>query len=73
MEVEVRVAGIPAIARVGSVYRAGDGWHEPRTIEFNYVLLDRRGRRARWLDHKLENWRVAENVDEQIMGVLGDD
>jgi hypothetical protein len=69
-DVEVTVAGIPAIARVRSYHRDGDGWGEPRTVEIYYTLLDRKGYRARWLDGKVTA-KVDDAICEQIMGVLG--
>jgi len=69
-DVEVTVAGIPAIARVGSIYRDGNGWDEPRTVEINFVLLDRRGRRAEWLDYKLRREATYDNICEQILGAM---
>lgn len=69
-DVEVVVAGIPAIARVRSYHRDGNGWDEPRTVEIDYILLDRKGYRARWLDRKVTE-RVDDQICEQIMGVMG--
>jgi hypothetical protein len=69
-DVEVTVAGIPAIARVTGYRRDGDGWDEPRTVEIYYILLDRKGYRARWLDKKVTE-KVDDAICEQIMGVMG--
>jgi len=69
-DVEVTVAGIPAIARVRSYHRDGDGWGEPRTVEIDYILFDRKGYRAEWLDRKVTE-SVDEQICEQIIGELG--
>lgn len=63
MDIEVRVCGIPAIARV-TFYRPGspgclsgppDRCYPPEPEELEYELLDRRGRPAPWLERKLTN------------------
>jgi hypothetical protein len=60
-EFEIRVCGIPAIARV-THYRPGDPgrtWgppercYPPEPAELEWVVLDRRGRPAPWLERKL--------------------
>jgi len=62
-EIDVRVCGIPAIARVlhyrpyEPAYRRGhpDNWEPASPPEIDFEILDRRGRPAPWLDRKLTN------------------
>lgn len=61
MELEVRILGIPAIARVTyfqprvPARRHGhpDTWEPAIEEELEFELLDRRGRPAPWLERKL--------------------
>ena len=63
MDIEVRVCGIPAIARVlhyrpyEPAYRRGhpDNWEPASPPEIDFEILDLRGRPAPWLDRKLNN------------------
>jgi hypothetical protein len=63
MDIDVRVCGIPAIARVlhyrpyEPAYRRGhpDNWEPASPPEIDFEILDRRGRPAPWLDRKLNN------------------
>jgi len=67
-ELEVRVCGIPAIARVlhyrpyEPAYRRGhpDNWEPASPPEIDFEILDRRGRPAPWLQRKLS----ARDMDE---------
>ena len=61
--VEIRAAGIPALAGVrgysyqaphrGSPFQCDSDWDYLGWEEIDWVLLDRRGRPASWLDRKL--------------------
>lgn len=74
-EVEVRVAGIPAIARVYGFSHEAESWSSwdggsPASYSFNYYLYDRKGYRAEWLDRKVTE-SVDEQICDQIVGELG--
>lgn len=68
--VEIRAAGIPALAAVthyayqapfpGSPYRCDSDWDYYGSEEIEWALLDRRGRPAPWLDRKLSRHDRAE-------------
>ena len=49
------VSGIPCQCRVTFYqgYRPGNYFEPPDAEEFEFEILDRRGRRARWLERKL--------------------
>lgn len=72
IEVEVRVCGIPAIARVTTYEPARDNrrghiddWlpDDPEVIE--YEICDRRGRKALWLAKK-----ITDEVHEEIISAI---
>jgi hypothetical protein len=62
-EIETRVAGIPCIVGVveyncvkGSYsYHAASDWDYYGYTDLDYVILDRRGRPAAWLERKLDD------------------
>lgn len=76
-EFEIRVCGIPAIARV-TFYRPGSpGYlsgppeycYPPEPTELEWVVLDRRGRPAPWLERKLtdaERVRIERELIEYL-------
>lgn len=78
---KVRVSGIPALAVVryynpgasGTIY--GEPWsfatlQAPDPEEIEYELYDRRGYRALWLEDKLRDRRVEDDVTEQVLAEL---
>lgn len=79
MLIPITIDGMPAQAKVLEYSPAFDGWGlngpvdsyqdieapEPAWVE--YELYDRRGRRAAWLDYKLENWKIEKEVTEQVL------
>ena len=84
MEIEIRVAGIPAVAEITHV-DAGEpthlGVHAPggdlidpghpgSAPSVEYQILDRRGRPAPWLERKIDDGE-HEAVVEQILAELG--
>lgn len=76
-EIDVRVCGIPAIARVlhyrpyEPAYRRGhpDNWEPASPPEIDFEILDRRGRPAPWLERKLtdaERERIGRDLIEYL-------
>lgn len=77
MDIEVRVCGIPAIARV-THYRPGDPGrtsgppeycYPPEPTELEWVVLDRRGRPAPWLERKLTD-AERERIERELIECL---
>lgn len=77
MDIDVRVCGIPAIARVlhyrpyEPAYRRGhpDNWEPASPPEIDFEILDRRGRPAPWLERKLtdaERERIERDLIEYL-------
>ena len=73
---DVTVCGIPAQAKVTSytpyqpmrITGCGFGDAEPpEPEEVEFELYDRKGRRAKWLEKKLEDWQVYADVERQIL------
>jgi hypothetical protein len=77
MDIDVRVCGIPAIARVlhyrpyEPAYRRGhpDNWEPASPPEIDFEILDRRGRPARWLERKLTE-RERERIERELIDYL---
>lgn len=77
--IEVRVAGIPALAEV-TYYIApepmritGTGFgdaEEPIHEEVEFIIKDRKGYRANWLERKLEDDEVYRDVKSQILKAI---
>lgn len=76
-EIDIRVCGIPAIARVlhyrpyEPAYRRGhpDNWEPASPPEIDFEILDRRGRPAPWLERKLtdaERGRIGRDLIEYL-------
>ena len=62
-EIETRVAGIPCIIGVESYHL--DNWNHWET-DIQYVICDRRGRPAPWLDSKVTR-DIESNIVETIV------
>jgi len=58
MQFEYRVAGIPAIINVTALDVRRSGMYNNVVSEFE--VCDRRGRRAMWLERKLDDELIAE-------------
>lgn len=58
MQFEYRVVGIPAIINVTELDVRQSGMYNTVTSEFE--VCDRRGRRAMWLERKLDDELIAE-------------
>jgi len=77
MDIDVRVCGIPAIARVlhyrpyEPAYRRGhpDNWEPASPPEIDFEILDRRGRPAPWLERKLTE-RERERIERGLIEYL---
>jgi hypothetical protein len=72
----ITVCGIPALAKVTSYtpYRpmrvTGCGFGDaepPEPEEVEFELYDRKGYRAKWLEKKLEDRQIYEDVERQIL------
>lgn len=71
MQFEYRVAGIPCIIDAFEISVVkGEGYSAPSDqdargwVESYFEVLDRRGRRAQWLERKLNSKMVAEIKQE---------
>ena len=72
-EIESRVAGIPCIIGVthfesvkGSFdYHADSDWDYHGYTEFEFEVLDRRGRKAAWLERKLTD-EMTQKIESEI-------
>lgn len=72
-EIETRVAGIPCIVGVthfesvgGSYnYNAASDWDYHGYTECEFDVLDRRGRKAPWLERKL-NDKIIREIEQEI-------
>jgi hypothetical protein len=77
IEIETRVAGIPAIIGVSDYkyYRPDRSYRSPSSEDFyggyvfEYDILDKRGRKAEWLERKLTN-NCRDEIDELILSEL---
>jgi hypothetical protein len=77
MDIDVRVCGIPAIARVlhyrpyEPAYRRGhpDNWEPASPPEIDFEILDRRGRPAPWLERKLTD-AERERIERELIEYL---
>jgi hypothetical protein len=58
MQFEYRVAGIPCIIDVTDLDVRQSGVHN--TVKSAFEVCDRRGRRAQWLERKLDSNMIAE-------------
>lgn len=75
MQFETRVSGIPCICKVThySSYVpmriTGSGFGDaepPEPAEFEYVILDMKGRRAEWLEKKITD-RIDQDIFEEYV------
>ena len=72
-EIETRVAGIPCIIGVteyecvkGSYsYHAASDWDYYGYTECEFDVLDRRGRKAAWLERKLTD-KITREIEKEI-------
>ena len=72
-EIETRVAGIPCIIGVteyecvkGSYsYHAASDWDYYGYTECEFDVLDRRGRKAAWLERKLTD-KITREIEQEI-------
>lgn len=72
-EIESRVAGIPCIIGVthfesvkGSYsYHAASDWDYHGYTECEFEVLDRRGRKAAWLERKLDD-KMTQEIESEI-------
>ena len=72
-EIETRVAGIPCIVGVtyfdsvrGSYsYHAASDWDYHGYTECEFEVLDRRGRKAPWLERKLTD-KIINEIEQEI-------
>lgn len=78
MDVDIRACGIPCRASITS-YTAGydggglcdpDRREEPYPPDFEFELLDLRGRPAKWLEDKVEREGRWEEVEEAVFLAL---
>lgn len=73
-EIDVRVCGIPAIARVTHYWPGDPGYmsgppdrrYPPEPAELDWELLDRRGRPAPWLERKLTD-AERERIERELL------
>ena len=78
-EIETRVAGIPCIIGVteyecvkGSYsYHAASDWDYYGYTECEFDVLDRRGRKAAWLERKLTD-KITREIEEEIAEYFND-
>ena len=71
--IETRIAGIPAKIGVTHVYRQSGSFLPDEVsdldyygyMEFDYEILDMRGKRAVWLERKLTD-KIRSEIDQQI-------
>ena len=76
-EIDVRVCGIPAIARVTHYWPGDPGYmsgppdrcYPPEPAELDWELLDRRGRPAPWLERKLTD-AERERIERELLEYL---
>lgn len=77
IEYEIKICGIPAIARV-THYRPGDpGYtsgppercYPPEPAELEWEVLDRRGRPAAWLARKMTD-AERERIERELIQLL---
>lgn len=77
--IEVRVAGIPALAEVTyyvepepmRITGTGFGDAEPPVQEeVEFTIRDRKGYKASWLENKLEDEKVYRDVEEQVLTAI---
>ena len=77
IDVETRVAGIPCIVRVKNFTKVVGSFNRNEESDMDYHgysdtewdLLDRRGRRAEWLDKKVTADDIA-RIEREIEGAL---
>ncbi len=77
IDVDVRVGGIPCLARVTHFYRKEGSYNRAEESDMDYygytesewALHDRRGRRAEWLDKKLKQ-KDVEFIESEIEKAL---
>lgn len=77
IDVEVRVGGIPCLARVTHFHKVEGSYNYNAVSDMDYYgytesewsLHDRRGRRAEWLDKKLKP-KDVEHIEAEIERAL---
>ena len=78
MIVDIRVCGIPAQAKI-THYHPGCSartWGDPADCypaedeEIEFDLLDRRGRRAKWLEDKMVREGMEDDVTEAVLKAM---
>lgn len=82
MRISVTVAGIPALVDVLHYHNqepfkgpamycdSSDDWYG--YSELDYVLLDRKGYRARWLEKKVKDLGLEDQLYDTIMETIGE-
>lgn len=78
MQFNTRVAGIPCICEVttyyydpGRTYGPPENCYPPE-MDFEFILLDRKGYRAEWLERKLTE-TIESNLLEEYIKLRSDD
>lgn len=70
-EIDARVCGIPCLIGVISYTSEPQTWTDPGCEDFEYEILDSRGRPAPWLERKMgDKDRLA--VEEEISIYMGE-
>ena len=78
MQVESRVAGIPCLIEVTHYFNepgsasACNPWDYYGYTEIEFNVLDRRGRRAEWLERKLTR-KDEERIENEIIDAINND
>jgi len=75
--ITTRIAGIPAKVGVTRVYRKSGSYSQNEVsdvdfygyVEFDYDILDMRGKRAEWLERKLTD-KIRSEIEQQITEVM---
>jgi len=75
--ITTRIAGIPAKVGVTHIYRQRGSFLQNEVsdldyhgyVEFDYDILDMRGKRAVWLERKLTD-KIRSEIEQQIAEVM---
>tara|TARA_R110000823_G_C15787683_1_gene485797 strand:+ start:553 stop:795 length:243 start_codon:yes stop_codon:yes gene_type:complete len=75
--ITTRIAGIPAKVGVTHIYRQAGSFLQSEVsdldyhgyVEFDYDILDMRGKRAVWLERKLTD-KIRSEIEQQIAEVV---
>jgi len=75
--ITTRIAGIPAKVGVTHIYRQRGSFMQNEVsdldyhgyVEFDYDILDMRGKRAVWLERKLTD-KIRSEIEQQIAEVM---